>query len=83
MAKRARAIVVDPLDPDVRDEAVAIQPGETRYTIDLDEATVESLREGICPESLSQRMHDLLSWRREQYRVDARNRRDVGKGHTA
>lgn len=59
-----------------RDEAVAIPRGETTYTVDLDEATVRLLTQGICPEELATRMHRLLAWEREQYRVDAMNRKE-------
>lgn len=52
-----------------RDEAIAIPPGDTTYTIDLDQQTVESLERGICPEDLAQRMHDLLRWRRAAIRA--------------
>ncbi len=58
--------------PVFRDEAVAIQLGETRYTVDLDEATVESLANGVCPEDLAERMWKNLSWRREASRHQAR-----------
>lgn len=69
MARR-RATVATPIPPFyVRDEAVHIPSGDTRYTIDLDEATVESLERGICPEDLAQRMHDLLRWRRDAIRA--------------
>lgn len=57
------------LERRVRDEAIAIPKGDTVYTIDLDERTVESLERGICPEDLAQRMHDLLRWRREAIRA--------------
>jgi hypothetical protein len=53
----------------VRDEAIHIPRGDTRYTIDLDQATVDALERGICPEALSNRMHDLMSWRREAIRA--------------
>ena len=67
MAKRA--VMPEPQFELIRDEAVHIATGETRYSIDLDEATVESLERGICPESLANRMHELLSWRREAIRA--------------
>ena len=58
----------------IRDEAVYIATGETRYTVDLDEQTVEELERGVVPEALATRMHALLSWRREAFRVDAREK---------
>lgn len=62
-------------NPDaVRDEAIAIPIGQTTYTIDLDEATVDQLALGLCPETLAQRMHELLRWRRDAYRQQARDR---------
>jgi hypothetical protein len=63
-----RRVAVEP-PPVVRDEAVHIPTGDTTYTIDLDERTVEALERGICPEDLAQRMHDLLRWRREAIRA--------------
>lgn len=52
----------------VRDEAVHIPMGDTEYIVTLDELTVESLERGVCPEELANRMHSLLSWRREAIR---------------
>ena len=66
MAKRTRAAHTTDV---VRDEAVHIPTGDTRYSIDLDEQTVESLERGICPETLANRMHDLLAWRRQAIRA--------------
>jgi len=68
MAKAQRPPRPDPA-PYVRDEAVHFLPGDTCYTIDLDEATVEALERGVCPEDLSDRMHDLLRWRRDAIRA--------------
>lgn len=65
-----------------RDEAIAIPPGETLYSVDLDEATVTQLADGICPESLAQRMHAILGWKREQQRVDALTHREVKRQQT-
>jgi hypothetical protein len=67
VTRRGRASVHLPAY--VRDEAIHIPKGDTVYTIDLDEITVEALERGICPEDLAQRMHDLLRWRREAIRA--------------
>lgn len=64
----------------VRDEAVHIATGETRYTIDLDEQTVEELERGICSEILAQRMHDLLEWRRTAIRAEVLQDETDAKG---
>jgi len=67
---RRRPTTATPTPPAyIRDEAVHIPTGDTRYTIDLDERTVEDLERGICPEDLAQRMHDLLRWRRDAIRA--------------
>lgn len=71
MAKRAHR--PDPALEVVRDEAVYIPKGDTVYEVQLDEETVESLERGICPESLANRMHSLLSWRREAIRQATRS----------
>jgi hypothetical protein len=62
-----------PCFEEIRDEAVHIPTGDTRYTIDLDEQTVEELERGICSETLANRMHDLLRWRRDAIRAEARS----------
>jgi hypothetical protein len=82
MAKRVP--IPEPSLAVIRDEAVHIPTGDTRYTIDLDEVTVEALERGICPEDLSQRMHDLLKWRRDAIRATTRTEHDektVARGH--
>lgn len=58
----------------VRDEAIHIATGETVYTIDLDVQTVEELERGICSEALALRMHELLRWRRDAIRAEAREK---------
>ena len=71
MAKRQA--MPEPVEA-VRDESVYIPKGDTVYTIDLDEQTVEELERGICPESLANRMHSLLQWRRDAIREEARSK---------
>lgn len=80
MAKRQLAFE-EPLSEIVRDEAIAIPAGDTTFTVDLDVDTVEQLERGICPETLSNRMHSLLKWRRDAIRQDAR--RGVGYGQVS
>lgn len=64
-----------PQIPDlVKDEAVIVPLGETRYTIDLDDADVELLAQGICPESIAKRCYGMLDWKREHYRNEAREK---------
>jgi hypothetical protein len=43
--------------------------GPLMYSLDLDLATIEELEQGRCPESLANRAHDLLRWRREAIRA--------------
>lgn len=59
---------------EVRSELVTVPEGETRYTFLLDDATVELLAAGICPEHFAQQCYMALEWKREQYRVDARHK---------
>lgn len=72
MAKRPAPIEPDPRH--VRSEGFVIPPGETTFTIDLNEATVEELASGVCSEHLAQIMHDLLSWKRDAIRQIAREK---------
>jgi hypothetical protein len=76
MAKRAP--IPEPSLEVIRDEAVHIPTGDTRYTIDLDEPTVEALERGICPEALANRMHALLQWRRDAIRALTRAAHEEG-----
>lgn len=65
----------DPEIPDeVREEALIVPAGETKYWFLLDDATVELLAQGICPRELSARAHGSLDWKREFYRVEAREK---------
>ena len=70
MAKRQP--MPEPQYEQVRDEAVHIPTGDTVYTVDLDQQTVEELQNGVCSEVLAWRMFDLLSWRRDALRQEAR-----------
>ena len=63
-----------PEQESIRDEAIYIPKGETTYTVDLDQLTVEELSNGICSEELAERMFLLLKWRRDALRVQARER---------
>ena len=69
MAKRQP--MPEPTTEFIRDEAVHIPTGDTVYTIDLDQQTVEELQNGVCSEVLARRMFDLLSWRRDALRQEA------------
>lgn len=76
MSGKTRRLFDEPAVPDVvRDEAITVPPGETGYWVLLDDATVELLAQGICPEALAQRMHqNCLDWKREHYRNEAREK---------
>lgn len=75
---RNRTLFPEPDVPDeVRDEAITVAPGETKYWLLLDDPFVELLAQGICPEDLAQRCHRMLDWKREHYRQDARERAAV------
>lgn len=76
-ARRSRqtAPLFGPAIPDeVRDEAITVPQGETAYWFLLDDATVEILATGICPEAFAQRCYLALSWKREFYRSEARTK---------
>lgn len=73
MSKK-RQPMPEPTTEFIRDEAIHIPKGDTVYTIDLDEQTVEELQNGVCSDLLARRMFDLLSWRREALRQDARTK---------
>ena len=67
--------VVSHAPEEVRDEAVAIVAGETRYWLLLDDAEVENLADGVVSEAVAQRAYRMVGWKREQERVDARRRK--------
>ena len=68
-----RPLFDDPKIPDkVKDEAIIVPRGETTYTIDLDDADVELLASGLCPENVARRCWEMLSWKREHYRNEVR-----------
>ncbi len=58
----------------VRDETVDVPKGETEYRLHLDDAEVELLAKGICPEAVAKRAWGMLDWKREHYRNEARER---------
>jgi len=63
----------EPRIPDlVKDEAILVPKGETTYTMDFDDATIELLATGICPAEVARRAWECLSWKREHYRNQAR-----------
>jgi hypothetical protein len=74
VAKRQAQLLEPPIPiPDlVKDEAILVPMGETRYTIDLDDPTVELLAQGICPHAFALRCWGMLNWKREHYRNQAR-----------
>lgn len=49
--------------------------GHVSYGIDLDDATVEALASGVCPEALARRAWEMLKWKREAKRNAARQTR--------
>lgn len=70
-----RKLFDEPQIPDVvRDEAVIVPRGETEYRITLDDADVELLAQGICPEQVALRCYGMLDWKREHYRNEAREK---------
>ena len=50
-------------------------PPSRRYTIEIDDATVDALIAGRCPEALSVRAHGLLAWQRRAIRALTPERR--------
>ena len=71
MKRRQPELALDVPDR-VNDEAVVVPEGETSYWLLLDDASVELMAQGILPEAVASRCHGMLSWKRELYRVDAR-----------
>jgi hypothetical protein len=68
-----RRVAVAPACPDlVKDEAIVVPRGETTYTLDFDDATIELLAAGICPADVARRAWECLGWKREHYRNQAR-----------
>jgi hypothetical protein len=68
-----RRVAVAPSCPDVvKDEAILVPRGETTYTLDFDDATIELLAAGICPADVARRAWECLGWKREHYRNEAR-----------
>ncbi len=63
-----------PIPDVVRDEAITVPRGETEYRLYLDDASVELLAQGICPEDVAKRCYGMLDWKREHYRNEARER---------
>lgn len=49
-----------------------IAPSDTRYEFCVDDATMEQLAAGVCPEALAGQCHALLAWKREGQRAIAR-----------
>lgn len=58
----------------VRDETVTVPRGETGYWLLLDDAQVEQLATGVCPEEIARKCWEMLGWKREHYRNEARER---------
>ena len=64
-----------PVPDVVRDETVTVPAGETGYWLLMDDATVELLASGLCPAHVARQCWDMLGWKREHYRNDARELR--------
>lgn len=67
MAKRERSVGIDQRIS----EDVVIMPSGCQNWILLDDATVDALANGICPEALAERMWRLKGLEREAIRVEA------------
>lgn len=75
MAQQTPSLFVDLQIPDlVKDETVTVSRGEVTYTLDLDDAQVEQMAAGICPDVVSKKCWEMLSWKREHERNQARER---------
>jgi len=57
-----------PMPDTVRDEILTVAHGECQYELLLDDATVEVLAQGICPEHIARAAYGMLLWKREHYR---------------
>lgn len=62
-----------PIPDRVRDETITVPKGETEYWLLLDDAEVELLATGLCPADVSRRAWEMLSWKREHVRNQARS----------
>jgi hypothetical protein len=62
-----------PRVPDVvRDETATVPPGETGYWLLLDDNEVELMATGVCPKDVARKCWEMLGWKREHYRNQAR-----------
>lgn len=65
--------------PDVvKDETATVSAGDTGYWLLMTDATVELLASGICPPEVARQCWEMLSWKREHYRNNARELAGVG-----
>ena len=75
MRLKPYAVVQTPIPAEVRDEAVLVPRGDTRYWLLLTDDLVEQLARGVVSEELSQRAFMMLAWKREGERETARDER--------
>ena len=69
--------IAETVPDEVRDEAITVPRGETAYWLLLDDADVELLAQGICPETIARRCHGMLDWKREYARLCARELNEI------
>ncbi len=71
--KNAELFADAPPMPDlVKDETVTVPRGECTYRLDLDDDQVELMATGLCPAEVARKCWEMLSWKREHYRNQAR-----------
>lgn len=58
----------------VIDLPMTVPRGETVYSMEFDDETVELLAQGVCPEAVAKRCWSLLDWKRAHYRNEAREK---------
>ncbi len=63
-----------PVPDTVRDETATVEAGETGYWLLLTDAEVELLATGLCPPEIARKAWEMLGWKREHYRNEARER---------
>lgn len=66
--------VIDTTPAEVRDETLLPAPGCTRYVLILPDEYVELLSQGIVPEPVCRRAYEMLGWKRQNARAEARKR---------
>ncbi len=63
----------------VRNETATVAPGDVGYWLLLVDEEVELMAKGVCPADVAKRAWEMLGWKREHYRLEARASEQDGK----